>query len=96
MKVLLLIACIGLVGCAGSAQTRSKVALAISCSTYAQALSQLTPLRKAGRLSAGTVKRVSDTNVALEPICAVGSLYDPAAGVAAVEQAIRLIKTVRE
>ena len=85
-----------LVGCAGSYQTRSTAALAIACSTYATMLDTLTPMRRAGKLSDSIVRRVDSANQALKPICAKGSTIDPAEGVATVESAIILIKSIKE
>lgn len=96
MKALALIAALALGACAGNLQTRGTVSLAIACDTYATVLDQITPHRAAGKLSAATVKRVSDANARVAPACDKGSIIEPAEAIATVERAIALLKAVKE
>lgn len=84
-----------LYGCAGDARTRSIVALAIACDTYATGLDYLTPLRKEGKLSERMVARINDTNEAVRPFCEKDSEIDPTVGISVVEKGIGLLSTIK-
>ena len=82
-----------LTGCAGTNATRSDVALAIACDTYATALDQITP-RKAS-LSAAVVSRINAANAAVRPACGKDAVMDPSTAVRIVDQGIALLNTVK-
>lgn len=84
---------LALSACAGTAETRATNALGIACQTYAAALNALGD-RKA-TLSRGQIDKVNSVNKMTDPFCSSGSPFDPAAGVAVVEDAIRLIKQLK-
>ena len=81
--------------CVGDAATRAAAALAITCDTYAAALEQLTPLRKAGKLSDANVTRIDNTNEQVTPICKTDSVLDPADVVGTVQAAVSLLTVAR-
>ena len=95
MKTLAVILALTLAACAGDLATRSTVGLAIACDTYATVLDQLTPMRKAGQLTATAIRRVDSTNAALKPVCGKNALINPAEGIAVVTQAIGLIRSIK-
>jgi len=93
----LLAACLGggiLSGCAGGADTRGTVALAITCDTYAAVLETLTPMRAAGELSQANIDRVDSANRLVTPACSPDSVLQPAEAIGTVTAAINLIKAV--
>ncbi len=92
---IIFLAALALTGCAGDAATRATTSLAVACDVYSGVLSELTPMRVSGRLSAATVARVDAVNVQVVPLCGVGSIVDPAAGVRAVNGAIASIRTIK-
>jgi hypothetical protein len=97
MKRLLLVCLVCFVGaCAGSNQTRATNSLAIACDAYSTVLDQLTPLRAAGKLSASLVSKVNAVNEKVKPVCGTDSVVDPASAVTMVENAITLLKSVKE
>lgn len=96
MKRYALIALLLLAACAGAPQTRATNALAISCETYSTILDQLIPARRAGKLSADTIKRVDASNDIVGIACAKDSKIDPAAAIETVERGIVMLKAVKE
>lgn len=95
MKTVAVLMILVLAGCAGTNQTRAKNSLAITCKTYAFALTELTALRKAGKLSTSQIDRVTSVNNSIKPICGRDSTFDPAIGVTAVETAIATLKGIK-
>lgn len=95
MKIVIVFLALTLTACAGDIATRSTVALALACDSYATVLDELTPMRKAGKLSAAAIGRVDKANAALKPVCSKNAIVDPAEGVAIVTQAIGLLKSIR-
>lgn len=96
MRIPALVVCIFLVGCAGDAVTRAKVALGISCQSYAGVLSSLTPMVTNRRLSDSNIARVQNINKIVKPVCEKDSTFDPFAGIKAVELAIDSLKAIKE
>lgn len=93
----LLLACFSvgiLSGCAGGADTRGTIALAITCDTYAAVLENLTPMRAAGKLSQANIDRVDSANRLVTPACSTDSVLQPAEAIGTVTAAINLIKAV--
>lgn len=86
--VVILTVCAALLGCEGSAVTRAKVALGISCQSYAGVLRGLTPMVTSRKLSDASIARVQRINASVKPICKQGSTFDPFTGIKAVEIAI--------
>jgi uncharacterized lipoprotein YajG len=95
-RILILAAVLFVAACAGDTGTRATASLAIACDTYATVLDQLTPHRRAGKLSAATVARVNAANDLVTPACADGSAIDPAYAVETVNSAIGLLRAVKE
>lgn len=83
----------GLSACAGTNATRATNALGIACNAYAAALDKLAD-RKAG-LTVAMVERVNTANRVVDPVCSPNSPFDPAAGVAIVENAITIIQGIK-
>lgn len=81
-----------LAACAGTAETRAVNALAIACSTYASALTQLVPFK--ADLTANQVGRVDAANVIAGQACASDSALDPAQAVGTAKAALFLVNVV--
>lgn len=97
LRSFLLFACLGggiLSGCAGGADTRGAVALAITCDTYTVVLKNLTTMRAAGELSQANIDRVDNANRLVTPVCSTDSVLQPAEVIGTVTAAINLIKAV--
>lgn len=94
MKYIALAGALALAACAGSTETRAVNTVAIACGTYAQALTQATGLKAAGKLSAGQIATIDRLNRATDAICLPDSPIDPAAAVGVVESAITTIKEI--
>ena len=82
--------------CSGTAEVRATNSLAIACDSFATALDQVTPLRRAGKLSAENVKRVDSAIAVVTPVCSKdNSVVDPATAIGVVRSGIDLVNQVR-
>ena len=95
MKYLVIAALLVLGACAGTPEVRGTNALAIACDTHATLLDQLTPLRKAGKISASNVTRVDASIAVVKPVCAKDAVVDPATAIGLVNSGIELLKQVK-
>lgn len=66
-----LIACLLALGLAGCPSVRQPATMTVAdaCNSYANALDQLTPLKKAGKLSASQLHSVDVANALADPVC---------------------------
>lgn len=95
MRIIAIVLLLTLGACAGTAEVRATNALAIACDSFATALNQITPLRKAGKISADNVSRVDAAISVVDPVCSTDAVVDPKTAIAVVQQGISLVNQVR-
>ena len=83
--ILMLVAILVVMGCAGDAQTRATAGLAAACQSIAGSVRSATVLRAAGKLSPGQISAVNGVIAATKPACASDSVLDPSAVVGFVQ-----------
>jgi hypothetical protein len=81
--------------CAGTAETRATNALAIACDSFATGLDQITPIRKAGKVSPDNVNRVDAAIRLVTPVCSSNAVVDPDTAIGVVREGIDLLKNVK-
>ena len=69
IRALPLLALLALAGCAGSAETRSEVALGIACDNFAAVLERAAIRRKAGELPPQAVSSITSIRDRVKPFC---------------------------
>lgn len=96
LATILLLAAVAIAGCSGTPEVRATAAAAIACDAYATVLDQLTPMYRAGKVSAVNAQRVDVANRSVKPLCERGAVVDPAAVVSTVGQAVSLLNAVKD
>lgn len=92
--VWLIVGALMLAACAGDKQTKATNSLAIGCDTVATILDQLAPRRASGSLSLSAVSKVNSIKAVTDKFCLPDSPFDPAVAMAAVDNAIQLLKGI--
>jgi hypothetical protein len=96
MKRLIVIGLLlAMTACAGTAETRATNALAIACDSFATGLDQITPIRKAGKVSPDNVTRVDAAIRLVTPVCSSDAVVDPDTAIGVVREGIDLLKSVK-
>ncbi len=74
----------------GCTTVNSKITLAAACQSHAATVAQKTPQKML--MTRAQIKRVDDSIALLRPVCAEGSTFDPALGIALVLKARDMIR----